>query len=364
MRTRSDRGRMRRDLAARHAGAVGGPWRHAAAIGLAGWLASLAVVGPASRAHADALDPPAAEPALRAGALDISRASVEGDWVVLQAAGDAAWRPQGSAQWQPVARGQVLPAQSELEAGPAGEVLAVVGGDRLVVAPHSRLILPARDVGQDQRLRLDRGRIRVDVEPRPERDVEVRTPLLSLGIKGTSIEVTVDREQNSVLVIAGEISVTRPGTAAPESLGPGQSLRQSAAADAEAARLEYAGLPPRVDRAAPVRWHLPPPAATAAAESSDGRGPIGSAVAAPAAVEHAPIDPWKRVGASGAARGDGGSRAAWLDHPTSLFTLLLIAVGGGAILIIPGMLLSQNLRQHWRERRTDRGRRRRDLTQG
>ena len=364
MRTRSDRGGMRRGLAGRHAGAVGGAWRHATAIGLAGWLASLALGAPASPAQADALEPPGAEPASHAGALDTSRAPVAGDWVVLQAAGDATWRPQGSVPWQPVARGQVLPAQSEVEAGPTGDVLAVVGGDRLVVAPHSRLILPARSLGQDQRLRLDRGRIRVDVERRPERDVEVRTPLLSLGIKGTSIEVTVDREQNSVLVIEGQVSVTTPGAAAPANLGPGQGLQQLATPDAAATRLEYPGLPPRGDRAAAVRWHLPPPADTAAAASSDGHRPIRSANAAPAAVEHDPVNPWGRPRTPRESRGDSGVIGAWLDDQTSLFTILLIAVGGAAILIIPGMLLGQHLRQHWRDRPPDRGKRRHNLTRG
>jgi len=359
MRARSDPGRARRDQVGRHAGAIGGAWRHAAAIVLAGWLASLAVIGPSSRALAASGDGAGAEPAAQAGALDTSRATVEGDWVVLQAAGDAAWRRQGSVRWQPVTRSQVLPARSEVEAGPTGDVLLVVGGDRLVVGPHSRLVLPARSVGQDQRLRLERGRIRVDVERRPDRDVEVRTPLLSLGIKGTSIEVAVDREQNSVLVLEGRVSVTTRGAAAPQSLGPGQGLRQLAALDAEAARLEFAGLPPSVDRAAPVRWHLPPPPASSAMQ-----GPVGSPVAAPAGVEHDPIDLRERSGAARAPRREGGRLGAWLDHQTSLFTILLIAVGGLAILIIPGLVLGQNLRQQWRNRPTGRGRRRRGLTQG
>jgi hypothetical protein len=359
MRTRSDPGRARCGQAGRHAGAVGGPWRHAAAVGLAGLLASLALE-PSSPVLADSRDGSGALPAAQAS--ETSRVSVEGNWVVLQAADDAIWRPQADVRWQPVARSQVLSAQSEVEAGPTGDVLLVVGGDRLVVAAHSRLILPARSVGQDQRLRLERGRIRVDVERRRDRDVQVRTPLLSLGIKGTSIEVTVDREQNSVLVLEGRVSVTARGAAAPESLGAGQGLRQLVASDAEATRLEFAGLPPRVDRAGPVLWHLPPPAETSPAASSAGQGAVGSALAAPAAVEHDPLD--LRSSAPRASRRESGGLGAWLDHQTSLFTILLIAAGGLAILIIPGLVLGQNLRQQWRSRPTGRGRRRRGLTQG
>jgi FecR protein len=359
MRPRSDPRRARRAPGGCLRGAVGGSWRHATTIGLAGLLASFAMIAPSSRALADAGDGSGAQPAGQASALDTSRAAVEGDWVVLQAAGDAAWRPQGTVRWQPVARSQVLPARSEVEAGPTGDVLLVVGGDRLVVAPHSRLILPARAVGQDQRLRLERGRIRVDVERRPNRDVEVRTPLLSLGIKGTSIEVAVDRQQNSVLVLEGRVNVTPRGAERPQSLGPGQGLQQLAAPDAEAARLEVADLPPTIDRAAPVRWHLPAPATSPAV-----RGPAGSAVAAPAAVEHDPFTLRDRSSAARASRREGGWLSTWLDHETSLFTILLIAAGGLAILIIPGLVLGQNLRQHWLNRPTGRGRRRRGLTQG
>ncbi|HSA82825.1 MAG TPA: FecR family protein [Geminicoccaceae bacterium] len=359
MRTHVDPGRARREPARRQDGAAGGSWRHAAAIGLAGLLAGLAVVGPSSPALADSRDRSGAQPAGQAGALDTSRAPVEGDWVVLQAAADATWRPQGGVRWQPVARSQVLPARSEVVAGPAGEVLLVVGGDRLVVAPHSRLILPARAVGQDQRLRLEGGRIRFDVERRRDRDVGVRTPLLSLGIKGTSIEIAVDRQQDSVLVLEGRVSVTTPGAALPQALGPGQGLRQLAASDTQADRLEVADLPPTVDRTAPVRWYLPPPAASPAV-----RGPAGSAVAAPVAVEHEPVNLWERSSTARASRGERGWFSAWLDHQTSLFTILLIAAGGLAVLIIPGLVLGQNLRQQWLDRPTGRGRRRRGLTRG
>jgi hypothetical protein len=360
MRTRSDPGRARRD----HAGNVGGSRCHAVAIGLAVLLASLAVSAPSSRVLAESLDGSGAAPAGPSGALDTSRAAVDGNWVVLEGAGDAAWRPQGSLRWQPVARGQVLPAQSEIEAGPTGDVLLVVGGDRLVVARDSRLVLPERGVGQDQRLRLERGRMRVDVERRPDRDVEVRTPLLSLGIKGTSIEVAVDHEQNSVLVLEGRISVTTPGAAAPRDLGTGQGLRQLAAADAEAVPLQLTDLPPSGERAGLVRWHLPAPAEPPLAERPAMQAAPGSAVAAPAVVEHDPFTLRERAAAPRASRQDSGGFGAWVDNQTSLVTILLIAAGGLAILIIPGMVLGQNVRQQWRDRPTGRGRRRRSLTRG
>ena len=87
-------------------------------------------------------------------------------------------------------------------------------------------------------------------------------------------------------------------------------------------------------------------------------------MAAPAGVEHDASDLRERSGAAHASRRNDGWFGAWLDHQTSLFTILLIAVGGLAILIIPGLVLGQNLRQQWRNRPTGRGRRRRGLTQG
>ena len=54
----------------------------------------------------------------------------------------------------------------------------------------------------------------------------------------------------------------------------------------------------------------------------------------------------------------------WLDHHTSLITIVLIAGGGLVVLIIPAVVLGQNLRAQWRNRPTGKGRRRRSLTQG
>ncbi|MCE3248935.1 MAG: hypothetical protein K0R41_2760, partial [Geminicoccaceae bacterium] len=94
-----------------------------------------------------------AAPSVEAGALDSSRAAADGDWVVLQTAGRATWRPQGSVRWLALANAQVLPAGSEVETGPAGDLILVLGGDRLVVGTNSRLVLPARGRGEDRRLR-------------------------------------------------------------------------------------------------------------------------------------------------------------------------------------------------------------------
>jgi FecR protein len=123
----------------------------------------------------------------------------------------------------------VLPPGAEIETGSDGEILLVAGGDQLTIAPQGRLIVPLASSGRDRRRRHERGHILVQIESRAARDVRIDTPLLSLGIKGTTIEVEVDPEQNSVVVHEGELEVTTPGQTEPVELGAGEGLRQPAA---------------------------------------------------------------------------------------------------------------------------------------
>ena len=139
--------------------------------------------------------------------LDSSGVPDVANWVVLDANGTASWRAQGETQWRRFTRGEVLLPGAEIETGSDGEIMLVAGGDQLTIAPQGRLIVPLA-LGQDRRLRHERGHILVQIESRPARDVRIDTPLLSLGIKGTTIEVEVDPEQNSVVVHEGELEVT------------------------------------------------------------------------------------------------------------------------------------------------------------
>ncbi|MGH6896017.1 MAG: FecR domain-containing protein, partial [Geminicoccaceae bacterium] len=168
--------------------------------------------------------------------LDSSIVPAAANWVVLDVTGTAAWRAQDESRWRAFELGEVLPPGCEIETGPDGEVVLVAGGDQLIVAPHGRLIVPRAAPGQDRRLRHERGRILVHIEPRKDRDVRVDTPLLSLGIKGTTFEVDVDSEQNSVVVHDGEVQVTTPDQPDPVDLGAGEGLRQPAAPGGRATR--------------------------------------------------------------------------------------------------------------------------------
>ena len=152
-------------------------------------------------AAAEHAPPPAPSMPAALEALDTSRPAAGGNWVVLAASEDASWRDEVGHGWRHFQQGQVLTPGSEIETGPGGEVILVVGGDQVRIAPGTRLVLPA--FGGRQRLHHQRGRLRVDVEPRPGRNFEVSTPLLSLGIKGTSFETAVGEDQDAVVVLDG-----------------------------------------------------------------------------------------------------------------------------------------------------------------
>ncbi|HLT02985.1 MAG TPA: FecR family protein, partial [Geminicoccaceae bacterium] len=137
---------------------------------------------------ADAQEPQAAQHIV----LDSSGVPTSANWVVLDARGIAAWRAEGDTRWHSFTRGEVLPPGAEIETGADGEITLVAGGDQLTIAPQGRLIVPVAQPGQDRRLRHERGRIMMQIESRDARDVRVNTPLLSLGIKGTTFEVLVE----------------------------------------------------------------------------------------------------------------------------------------------------------------------------
>jgi FecR protein len=287
-------------------------------------------------------------------------------WVVLEATGAAAWRAEGEREWRPFTPGEVLPPGCEIETGPDGEVVLVAGGDQLTVAPLGRLIVPPAAPGQDRRLRHERGRILVHIESGRDRDVRVNTPLLSLGIKGTTFEIEVDPEQNSVVVHDGEVVVTPPGGQAPVELGAGQGLRQSTAPGSPATR--FTGAP------------LETPASAVAAPSSiPDRAGDGEAAAIEERGDARPdlrMESDERGGAPSDIRTATDRRSSlssssptkrpwgWIDDWASSWAWAAIAGVALPFLAIPVLVLVQILRERWRTRPGAQGRRRRELVRG
>jgi hypothetical protein len=281
-------------------------------------------------------------------------------WVVLDVSGTAAWRVQGERRWRAFELGEVLPPGSEIETGPDGQIMLAAGGDQLIVAPQGRLLLPQAATGKDRRLRHERGRIRVHIESREGRDVRIDTPLLSLGIKGTTFDVEVDSEQNSVVVHDGAVQVTTPDQQDPVDLGTGEGLRQPAAPGAPATRFtlpDHQISPGPADRAG---WRLNP-AGTPTVQEPGNRSSVtggGAGAATQSAGEQRRGDR-ARASSSRAER-----RLGWLDELAASWATLAIAAVALLILTIPVLALLHNLREHWLGRAEAKGRRRRELVRG
>jgi FecR protein len=285
-------------------------------------------------------------------ALDTSRPPAAGNWVVLAASEDASWRDQVGEGWRHFQQGQVLMPGSEIETGPDGEVILVAGGDQVRVAPSTRLMLPGF-AGDRQRLRHERGRLRVDVEPRPGRAFELTTPLLSLGIKGTSFETAVGQERDTVLVLDGEVEVRPVGRDEPFRLNDGQGLHQPRAPGAEPLPFVLPGT--RAERAPgePTFWHLEgAPRADLGNERAVGTGDAALSDRASRSKDRSPAAESSARPSSGGA--DGGASIA-----------ILAALAGAVVLLLaaPVMALCRALFGHWLGRPAG-ARRRRELIRG
>jgi FecR protein len=295
--------------------------------------------------------------------LDSSGVPTSANWVVLDASGIAAWRAQGDSQWHRFTRGEVLPPGCEIETGSDGEITLVAGGDQLTIAPQGRLIVPTAQPGQDRRLRHERGRILMQIESREARDVRVDTPLLSLGIKGTTFEVLVEPEQDSVLVHEGDVEVTTPGQADAVNLGADEGLRQPAASGSEPTRFVLPAPEGSVGSADGPAWRLP-------AAETDGPGEPETH-GPPAAPDPAEMrNAADRGTRGGSARGkpassDAGIDFGRLDELASSWGSIAIAAVGLLILTIPALALLQHLREQWLGGRPrPKGQRRRQLVRG
>jgi FecR protein len=296
--------------------------------------------------------PPAPSTPIDFEALDTSRPPAGGNWVVLAASEDASWRDQVGGGWRHFQQGQVLMPGSEIETGPGGEVLLVTGGDQVRVAPSTRLMLPGF-AGDRQRLRHERGRLRVDVEPRPDRAFELTTPLLSLGIKGTSFETAVGREQDTVLVLDGEVEVRPVGGDERFRLDGGEGLHQPRAPGAEPQPFVLPGIQAERAPGGPTFWHL----------EGEARADVGNERAVETGAAALPDRANRSKGRSPAAERSARPSIDGTDGGTSMAILAALAAAVVLLLAAPLRALCRALFEHWLGRPA-RARRRRDLIRG
>jgi uncharacterized protein YaiE (UPF0345 family) len=305
-----------------------------------------------------------AEPAV-AAALDTSHASDQANWVVLEVRGSATWRLQDTAGWQAFKQGQVLQPGSVIETGANGRVMLVTGGDELLVGSSSRLIVPISR--EPASLRHERGRVLVHVEPRRNRAIQVRTPLLSMGIKGTSFELVVEQDRDRVLVLEGEVQVTTPGSDEVVDLEAGEGLAAQPGSRPTPFQLPV----PDAARHGALEhpsWLLSDTPSTDSpnrTEQSD--HPVqGSQGLADRASEFAPTQPATR-NQEGRTEGNQDARQPTrsdygLGSEAFRVALLGLAAGALVLLLSPGLALVQAFREHWQNRPSGKGRRRRSLT--
>jgi hypothetical protein len=165
-------------------------------------------------------------------------------------------------------------------------------------------------------------------------------------------------------VLDGVVAVTPPDGRDAIDLGPREGWRQPVDPHAGPARLEMAEVPAVVDRVAPVRWYLPDAEPAGSSESGWSMRPVGAAQAQSPDEQRAGPVMHERSRVSQHTRRSSGWFGGWLDQQTSMVTILLIAGGGLAILVVPSLMLGQNLRAQWQNRPVSKGRRRRSLTHG
>jgi hypothetical protein len=293
--------------------------------------------------------------------LHSSGVPTSANWVVLDATGIAAWRAEGDTRWQRFIRGEVLPAGCEIETGSDGEVTLVAGGDQLTIAPQGRLLVPIAQPGQDRRLRHERGRILVQIESREARDVRVDTPLLSLGIKGTTFEVLVEPTQDSVLVHEGDVEVTTPGESDAVDLGTGEGLRQPAVPESEPSRFSMPSPAGPAGAADGPAWRLPATPADPG-QSEDHAAPVArDSAGAPDLAETE-----ARGGSARAKRAASDDRIDLgpLDELTASWGSIALVAVGVVIVAIAALALVQRRRAQWSGEPKPTAQRRRQLVRG
>lgn len=159
----------------------------------------------------------------RADAAD----AAAGTWSAEEVAGTVLVRAAGQATggWQPLSIAAPIEAESEVKTGADGSALLANGGDRIRLAPNSRITLPAVTSDLLTLIRQHIGRVLFDVAPRSEGRFEVEAPYLAVLVKGTHFVVDANYIENSVSVLQGDVQTrrTRGGTDGGIDVGGGES---------------------------------------------------------------------------------------------------------------------------------------------
>ncbi|MEQ8604756.1 MAG: FecR family protein, partial [Marivibrio sp.] len=155
-----------------------------------------------------------------------ARADQAGGWTVVEISGDA-WIAREGVQTVALTSGDALAAGDAVTTGATGRVLLRRGENEILVAPDSRMRLPAdAQPGLGARILQTLGTLLLRVEKKDAPHFEVETPYLSAVVKGTRFTVRVETGSAAVHVVEGLVEVRTPNPATPPSLvRPGQTAR-------------------------------------------------------------------------------------------------------------------------------------------
>ncbi|HET9480891.1 MAG TPA: FecR family protein [Candidatus Polarisedimenticolia bacterium] len=110
-------------------------------------------------------------------------------------------------KWSRVVRGDAVPALSRVRTHERSRATLTRGGDVVLVSARSEVVLPDRQGSPVTLIEQNQGRALYQFETREKGQVEVVTPYLVAGVKGTVFSVDVGAEHASVSVVSGHVQV-------------------------------------------------------------------------------------------------------------------------------------------------------------
>lgn len=133
-------------------------------------------------------------------------------WRATEVAGEVRVEIAG-AQAVPLTVQMAITAEASIETAASGSATLVRGEERIVVAPNSRLRLPAEAADGFTRVIEEFGSLFFRVGKKTTPHFRVETPLLAATVKGTAFTVTVDHKGANVEVTDGLVLVQNNASA-------------------------------------------------------------------------------------------------------------------------------------------------------
>ncbi|MFN9973289.1 MAG: FecR domain-containing protein, partial [Phycisphaerae bacterium] len=146
----------------------------------------------------------------------------EPGWKLQQAVGEVIVGGEGL---KPVAvrRDDVVPLNGWVQTGKNGRAVLVRAGDTVVVAPGSRVSLPAERVNGNTQVLQSLGSVFYSISKEKVPHFQVDTPYMAAVVKGTSFIIAVDNERSRIDVTDGLVQVSNAGLTDVEYVRPGFS---------------------------------------------------------------------------------------------------------------------------------------------